>query len=137
MTFIVDSNVLSEQTKPRPNQRVVDWLRDNDPEVVLNPVILGELHFGILNLPSSRRRRQLLDWFTVGVQALPILPIDGGTAHASATLLADLRRKGRTMPVKDSLVAASARQHGMTVATRNVHDYRYAGVELVNPFDVE
>jgi predicted nucleic acid-binding protein len=49
--------------------------------------------------------------------------------------LAELRRKGRAMPIKDSLIAASARQHDMTIATRNVDDYRFAGVRIVNPFD--
>jgi predicted nucleic acid-binding protein len=134
MRFLVDADVLSEQTKPYPNPNVIDWLRDNDPDVVLNPIILGELEFGILKLAAGRRRAKLLEWFTAGVQTLPILSIDAATAAVWASLLVELRRKGRAMPVKDSLIAASARQHDLAVATRNVHDYKYARVELINPF---
>jgi predicted nucleic acid-binding protein len=66
---------------------------------------------------------------------LPVLPIDAGTAHAWSRLVASLRQKGLAMPVKDSLIAANAIQHGLTVATRNVADYKVAGVKLINPFD--
>lgn len=134
MRFLVDTNVLSEQTKPQPDQRAIDWLVENDADVVVSPIVMGELEFGILLLPAGRRRTQLLEWFTTGARSLPLLSIDAGTATAWAGLLADLHRKGRTMQVKDSLIAASARQHNLKVATRNVTDYKYAGVGLVNPF---
>lgn len=64
-----------------------------------------------------------------------VLDMDATTAAEWAGLLADLRRKGRAMPVKDSLIAATARQHGLTVATRNISDYSNAGVKLINPFE--
>ncbi len=132
MSFLVDSNVLSEQTKPLPHQRALAWLDENDPNIVLNPIILGEIEFGIRTLAAGHRRTTLLKWFRAGVQLLPVLPIDALTAVSWAALLTELHRKGRTMPVKDSLIAASARQHGLVVATRNVADYKYAGVELVH-----
>jgi predicted nucleic acid-binding protein len=136
MSYLVDSNVLSEQTKPQPDQRALAWLNENDANIVLNPIILGEIEFGIRTLPAGRRRTGLLKWFTAGVQLLPVLPIDAVTAVSWAGLLAELHRKGRTMPVKDSLIAATARQHGLSVATRNIADYKYAGVGVINPFDV-
>ena len=68
------------------------------------------------------------------MKTLQVLAVDADTARVWANLLAELKRKGRAMPVKDSLIAATARQHGLTVATRNVDDYRHAGVALVNPF---
>jgi toxin FitB len=61
--------------------------------------------------------------------------LDAGTARIWAGLLAELKRAGRAMPVKDSLIAATARQHRLTVATRNVGDYRHSGVAIVNPFE--
>jgi len=134
MKYLVDADVLSEATKPRPAHTVVDWLIKHDQDLVLNPIILGELEFGILLLPSGRRRKRLLDWFARGIAQLNVIGLDAATASIWATLLAELKRKGRAMPIKDSLIAATARQHRLTVATRNTTHFRHAGVEIVNPF---
>jgi len=136
VTFLVDANVLSEPTKPRPNLVVVNWLRAHNSDLAVNPIILGELELGILLLPAGRRRARLLDWFDQGAARMRALDIDRETAGAWANLVASLRRKGRrTIPVADSLIAATAIQHGLVVATRNVAHYRNCGVEVVNPFD--
>ena len=135
LTFLVDADVLIEMTKPRPSPAVVEWLRDNDDQNAVSPIVLGEVEFGIITLPHGRRRTRLEQWFNDGVATLPVLEIDAQTAQIWAALTAELRRKGRAMPVNDSLIAATARQHGLTIATRNLRDYRYAGVPLVNPFD--
>jgi predicted nucleic acid-binding protein len=66
---------------------------------------------------------------------LNVVDLDRATTATWATLLAELKRKGRAMPIKDSLVAASARQHGLTVATANTAHFRFAGAPLVNPFE--
>jgi len=132
--FLVDANVLSEATKPQPSPSVIDWLRVHDRHLVVNPIILGELEYGILLLPAGRRRTRLQKWFADGVKRLRVLDLDVDTAKVWAGLLAELKRKGRAMPIKDSLIAATARQHRLTVATRNVDDYRNAGIALVNPF---
>ena len=135
LNFLVDADVLSEMTKPRPVAAVTDWLRDNDDQNAVSPIILGELEYGILILPHGRRRTRLEQWFNDGVANLPVVDIDAQTAQIWAALTAELRKMGRDMPVKDSLIAATARQHGLTIATRNVDDYRYAGVPLINPFE--
>jgi predicted nucleic acid-binding protein len=135
LKFLVDANVLSERTKPDPSPRVVDWLRTNDRESVVNPIVLGELEYGVLLLPSGRRKRRLLDWFNEGIRTLDVIAIDAETSNIWAKLLSDLSRKGRSMPLSDSLIAASALQHGLTVVTRNVAHYRYAGMRVVNPFE--
>ena len=67
MKFLVDANVLSEATKPSPSSKVVDWLRANEREITVDPVILGELHFGILLLERGRKRQMLESWFAEGV----------------------------------------------------------------------
>jgi predicted nucleic acid-binding protein len=135
VNFLVDANVLSEATKPQPAPSVDDWLRVHERRLVVNPIVLGELEYGILLLPAGRRRTRLQKWFAEGARKLFVLDIDAGTASVWAKLLAELKRKGRAMPLKDSLIAATARQHRLTVATRNVSDYRHAGVSLVNPFE--
>jgi predicted nucleic acid-binding protein len=126
--------VLSEATKPRPAGQVVEWLRLHDADLVVNPIILGELEYGILLLPAGRRRKKLLEWFESGIQQLNVIEMDAATARIWAKLLADLKRKGKAMPIKDSLIAASAKQHGFSVATGNTTDFRHAGVPVVDPF---
>ena len=133
MKYLVDADVLSEATKPEPQHQVVDWLRQNDADLVVNPIILGELEYGILLLSAGRKRTRLLEWFTRGARQLNVLPIDSDTANAWARLLADLKRKGRAMPIKDSLIAATALRHGLVVATLNGRDFEPAGVDLVDP----
>jgi len=132
--FLADANVLSEPTKPSPQLGVVRWLRMHEHEVVIDAVILGELRFGILLLPRGRRRRQLEQWFAGGIQRIQCLPWDAETGLRWAALLASLRASGTAMPIKDSLVAATALVHGLTVATRNRSDFEKAGVEIVDPF---
>lgn len=134
MNFLVDANVLSEATKPSPNSRVVDWLQRNERSLAVDPVILGEIRFGILLLPAGRRRQRLERWFEEGVKRVHCLPWDAATGIRWAQLLADLRRAGTAMPIKDSLIAATALTHGLTVATRNGGDFRFAKVPVVNPF---
>ena len=134
MKYLADADVLSEPTKPRPNQKATSWLTQNIAAIAVTPIVLGELEYGILKLPSGRKKTELLKWFGKSVEFLTVLPIDAATAREWSKLLFELRRKGRAMPVTDSLVAASARQHELTIATRNVADYQFAGVPLVNPF---
>ena len=134
MRFLVDANVLSEPTKSEPSQNVVEWLTRHEREIAVDPVILGEVRFGILLLPKGKRRVKLERWFEFGVQRLHCLPWEAETGLRWAELLANLRAAGRAMPIKDSLIAATALVHGLVVATRNRTDFEKAGVKLVDPF---
>jgi len=134
LTYLVDANVLSEATRPTPDARAVGWLRRNEREIAVDPIILGEIRFGILLLPRGRRRQRLERWFDDGVSRLTCLPWDASVGLRWAKLLADLRTGGRSMPVKDSLIAATALAHGLVVVTRNRRDFESAGVRLVDPF---
>lgn len=134
MKYLVDANVLSEATKPAPHAGVVAWLRNNEREIAVDPIILGEVRFGILLLPKGRRRSRLERWFDDGVQRLHCMPFEAQTALRWAELLAALRASDRAMPIRDSLIAATALAHGMTVVTRNRHDFEKAAVKIVDPF---
>jgi predicted nucleic acid-binding protein len=136
MPFLVDGNVLSEATRPDPDEKVVRWLRANEEELVVDPIILGELHAGILFLPKGRRRRNLESWFREVTDSIHCLDWNAQTALFWSQLLADLRANGRNMPLKDSLIAASALAHDLTLATRNEKDFLHCGVRLLNPFAV-
>jgi hypothetical protein len=135
VSFLVDANVLSDGTKPNPSPKAIDWLLRHQPEVAVDPIILGEIQFGILILPEGKRRRRLEKWFERGVSLIHCLPWDAETGLRWARLLADLRTAGHTMSLKDSMIAATAQRHDLTVATRNVYDFRHAGLSLVNPFE--
>jgi predicted nucleic acid-binding protein len=132
--YLVDANVLSEPTKPVPQLQVIDWLRRHEREIAVDPVVLGEIRFGILLLPRGKRRARLETWFDEGVRRLHCVVWDSATGLRWAELIARLRASGRAMPIKDSLVAASALVHGLTVVTRNRADFVKAGVTVVDPF---
>lgn len=134
MKYLVDANVLSEPTRPDPEPAVVAWLRRHERALVVDPVILGEIRFGILLLPRGKKRARLERWFDAGVRRLHCLPWEAETGLRWAELLARLRASGRAMPIKDSLIAATALANRLTVATRNVTDFEKAGCAVVNPF---
>jgi toxin FitB len=136
VTYLVDANVLSEPTKSSPDPKVVAWLRHNERDIVVDPVILGEVRFGILLLPKGKRRTRLERWFDAGVQRLHCLPWEAETGLRWAELLAHLRASGSAMPIKDSLIAATALVHALVVATRNRTDFEKTGVTIVDPFAV-
>jgi predicted nucleic acid-binding protein len=133
MKHLVDANVLSEATKPDPDPRVVEWLRANERSLVVDPVILGEVRFGILLLDSGARRSELERWFEAGIARIHCLPWDSAVGLRWAELLANLRRRGRPMSIKDSLIAASALAHDLALATLNRRDFEPAEVKLVDP----
>jgi predicted nucleic acid-binding protein len=134
MNWLVDANVLSEPTRPHPSPLVIEWLGKHQGEIAVSPIVLGEIEYGVLQLPSGRKRTQLQQWFESGVSRLKLVEIDARTASIWAELLAQLKRRGKAMPVKDSLIAASAIQHGLTVVTHNIADFRHSGVTLLDPF---
>ena len=134
MKYLVDANVLSEPTKPAPDSRAVEWLRQNEREIAIDPIVLGELRFGILLLPPGERRARLEQWFDVGATRLRCLPWEAETGLKWAELLARLRASGRAMAIKDSLITATALVHDLVVATRNRAAFENAGVRVVDPF---
>jgi predicted nucleic acid-binding protein len=134
MTYLVDTNVLSEPTRASPSSKVLDWLSANEELLVVDPIILGELQFGILTLAAGRKRTQLQQWFSALVQTIECLAWDSAVGLRWARLIVDLKNKGKTIPVLDSLVAATALEHKLTLATRNVRHFKQAGVKVIDPF---
>jgi predicted nucleic acid-binding protein len=135
MTYLVDANVLSEPTKPAPNSKVVDWLSDNERNLVVDAIILGELYIGILALPRGRKRTQLERWFASVVEAIECLPWDAAIARRWGLLVIHLRQTGEVVPLLDGMMAATAIEHDLTVVTRNVRDFRRTGAKVLNPFE--
>lgn len=132
-TFLIDTNVLSEPIKARPDPNVVAWL-DSPKSEVLSALTIGEAWRGIgrLRQRDPARAGRLAVWME-GVESQfssRILPIDVVVVRAWATLPAH-----RTLPAFDSLIAATALAHGLTVATRNTRDFAELGIRVVNPFE--
>jgi predicted nucleic acid-binding protein len=133
LTLLVDANVLAEATKANPDPRVVGWLRHHERELVVDPIILGEVRFGILLVPRGSRRTRLERWFDGGVRRIQCVAWDATIGLRWAGLLADLRSRGRPMSIKDSLIAATALANDLPLATLNRRDFEPAGVDLVDP----
>lgn len=135
MKYLADANVLCEPTKPLPDARVVAWLRANEADIVVDPIVIGEMWEGIVALPEGRRKQNLVAWFGQTPANLICLDWTARTAVVWAELRDAVRRQGFTVPVNDTLIAATAKLHDLTVATRNVDDFRRCGVPVVNPFE--
>ena len=136
-SFLIDTDVLSEPTKKRPDPRAVAWLRKHEADLYTSAVVVGEIAWGIERLPKSKKRLGLESWFSnvvIPKMAGRILRFDTRVALVWGTLQAELEAAGRTMPWRDSVIAATARWHGLVVATRNVRDYAQSAAKVVNPF---
>jgi hypothetical protein len=139
--FLLDTNVLSEfNRRGEPDQRVKHWLETADTESLYASVLtLGAVRFGVELLPPSRRRAQLEQWVD---RELPewfegrILHVDQPIADRWGLLRAQAQMKGRPLSVVDALLAATALQHNLTIASRNVSDFSVAGLTVVNPWAV-
>jgi predicted nucleic acid-binding protein len=134
MRYLIDANVLSEATRRSPDAGVVGWLEAHETELVINAVVLAELAVGVAVLPEGRKRSRLESWFESLTDTIECVPWDGATGLEWARLVAALRRRGKTMPLFDSMIAATAHKHGLIIVTRNIRDFEPSGVELLNPF---
>lgn len=109
-------------------------MRDNERRLAVDPIILGELRFGILLLASGSRRQRLQRWFDGVRRHVHCVSWDLDTGLRWAELLAHLRALGKPMQIKDSLIAATALANGYVLATRNRRDFEASGVAIVDPF---
>lgn len=136
--YLVDTNVLSELTKPIPDPKVEAFLRESRDRVFISVFSIGEVRKGIASLPMSNRRAALEDWLDseimpwLGDRALPVTL---AIAERWGALAAECRGRGRPRPVVDSVLAATAMEHDLLVVTRNVADYADMGVTVLNPWE--
>ena len=106
----------------------------NEPDLVVDAVILGELAIGIFMLPRGRRRARLERWSEAVADRIDCLAWDAVVSRRWAQLITSLRKKGQVLPVLDRMIAATALAHGLTVATHNVRDFEKTGVPVLDPF---
>ncbi len=136
MSFLVDTDVLSEPTKLQPSAKAESWLDANQALLYTSAITLGELTRGIELLPAGARRVRMERWLEDVRRTMSgrILAFNSRVAVTWGKLMAQLDREGHRMPLADSLIAAIARRHQLTVATRNTQDFARAGIRVVNPF---
>ena len=134
--YLVDANIFSELTKPAPEPSVLNWLTVHQSEIFLSTITVGELQSGISQLADGRKKSFLQQWLDDLRHKFHemILDFDESTALVWGHLDANLTRRGRKIPARDSFLAASALDHRLSLATRNEKDFLGTGVEIVNPW---
>ena len=135
MSYLIDTNVLSELRRKSPDAHVVQWINSRPvTSLYLSVITLGELRKGIDSLADAKRRLKLLDWLETELPmffAGRILPIDQDVANHWGKLMA---AAGRPIPAIDSLLGATAAHHGLTMVTRNSKDFKNLGLNVFNPW---
>lgn len=138
MSYLLDTCVISEALSKKPNSKVLDFVDALDSDdVYLSVITIGELFKGIEKLPDSRRKTELHEWFTDELLVRydgKVFPLDVEILMTWGALIARLEANGCPMPAIDSLIAATALAHNLTLVTRNVADFENAGIEIVNPW---
>lgn len=135
MSYLVDTNVLSELRRKQPHPQVVAWFTGRPCHTLFISVLtLGEIRKGIERLNDVARQQPLLDWLEVELSNYflgRLLPVDALVTDRWGRLLGSA---GRPLPAVDSLLAATALHHDLTLVTRNTADFAGTGVALINPW---
>lgn len=138
MNFVLDTCVVSELVARAPEARVLGWLDALDPRTVyLSVITIGELQRGISRLSASRRRTTLERWLDDDLMPRfegQILVIDTAVMRTWGFVVARAESGGRSLPVMDSLIAATAITHRCQLATRNGTDFEATGASIVDPW---
>src|SRR5437660_2687162 len=140
MTFLLDTNVVSEWVRARPNPGVVAWLDEVDEDrVFLSVATLAELRSGIARIPTGSRRVRLEDWLGEELPARfegRILAIDREVALIWGDVVAEREQAGRPIGAMDAFIAATARVRDLTLVTRNTRDFAGSVSAILNPWTV-
>ncbi|MBP1862207.1 type II toxin-antitoxin system VapC family toxin [Rhizobium herbae] len=138
MRLLLDTNVLSEVTKPRPDERVLEWLdRLDEDRAFISVVSIAEIRRGVALMDSGRKRDALAEWLDRDLQERfehRVIPIEASVALAWGDLMGLAKRSGRGLASMDGLIAATAVAHDLTLATRNSKDFEGFGIELIDPW---
>lgn len=135
MSYLIDTNVLSELKRTQPSAAVVSWMAARPAATLhLSVLTLGEIRKGIETLQDARRRQRLTEWLQVELPAYfsgRILAVDSAVADRWGRIQS---QAGRPLPVIDALLAATAQAHDLVLVTRNERDFADLPVQLFNPW---
>jgi predicted nucleic acid-binding protein len=138
MSFLLDTNAVSEWTKPKPNPNLIAWLASVDEDrTFLSVITIAEIKFGIERLRPGQRRSDLESWLNGDLAARfegKLLPVNAAVAEAWGKITAGRAAVGRPIPIMDGFIAATAAVFGLTLITRNTADFENTPAPLLNPW---
>ena len=140
MNYLLDTCVISELVKPVPDHRVISWMNSvSSDSLYICVITVGELRKGIVKLPESRKKTELIVWLTTLLEDYQdrVYPIDLPVAENWGIILANAEKSGTPMSSLDSLIAAVAYTNSLTLVTRNERDFEPSGIPIANPWDAE
>lgn len=138
MNYLMDTCLLSEVRKNTPNPSVIEWISQCDENAMyISALSIGELQYGISQLPESHKKNGLIMWFNDLTDSFDgrILPVSHTVSILWGNTRARLKKQGIQLPVIDGLIAATAEVHSMTLVTRNSKDFKNTSVQLFNPWE--
>jgi len=135
VSYLLDTNVISELARKKPSDRVIRWFREIPDEALhLSVLTLGEIRKGVEGLPAGARREKLRVWLEMELSEWfedRVLPVDAAVADRWGRLLSEMQRP---LPAVDSLLAATALHHDLRFVTRNKADFDYPGLDVIDPW---
>lgn len=137
MKFLLDTNVVSEMIKSDPSREVLLWISHIPVNhLYISSITLGEINMGIEKLTEGRKKNDLTAWFARIQQSFQYqtFPVDGEVAIKWGELVANTLKTGKTIPIIDGIIAATAHVHGAILVTRNTKDFQTANIQLLNPW---
>ncbi len=138
MSYLLDTNVVSETERKLPESKVVEWLGNVDSRnVYLSALTIGEIKKGVSKLASGKRKVHIQNWLEDVLQHFGgrILPITELTFLVWGKMMADLEQRGIVRPALDSLLEATALEHDLILVTRNVKNFQHSSVTILNPWE--
>ena len=134
MNYVVDTNVVSELMRPQPSENVVDWFYDHEGQVWLTSITVKELYFGMLRLPEGKRKERLRQAITSIVTdcSSKTYSFDAFSAFLCAELHEQALSQGKAPAIEDLMIAAICKRNDCALATRNVKDFDYLAIDVVN-----
>lgn len=135
MSWLLDTDVISQAAKRNGDRRVVAWLEAERDRCYTSSVVIAQLAYWV-KTKEGRSKDSLQAWLSRFIHAMEgrILGFNVSVAHAWAEQEYSLEKAGQRMPVEDGYIAATARRHGLTIVTGNEEDFRRPGVKVFNPF---
>ncbi len=136
MSWLIDTDVLSERTRKNPNSRVIAWLEKHAADSYTSSHVIAEIQAGISSLAPGAKKRALEQWLNRLIEAMEgrILNFNTTVATVWGRQEAEFAAKSCPMPMPDSFIAATARRHNLTIVTRNTAHYDRPGIKSLNPF---
>lgn len=139
MKYLLDTCVLSEFVKPKPNRGLINFINNRvETDLFISAMTLGEIYRGIQNLANGKKKSALITWLGDIETRFSdkILPFDRDCAIEWARISSVTEKNGKKLSAFDSIIAAIASRNSMVIVTRNVKDFIETGIELINPWEV-